>query len=118
MIIQKFCLYCMQKQKQQKVEANDILKNYKTLKPSGKRNNYKYFNALSNVSERKSVQDFHMPFKFDDSKAEKAGDTEMLLQEGFINHYSKKRKTPVFTAQRLDGKILKATVSNNSFFYS
>ena len=38
MNVQNF-YYCMQKQKKQKVEANDLLKKYKTWKASGKRNN-------------------------------------------------------------------------------
>ena len=59
-----------------------------------------------------------MPFDFHDGTAGKAGDTVMLLQKDFINRFSKKRKTPIFTAQRLDGKKLKATVSNKLFIYS
>ena len=56
-----------------------------------------------------------MPFEFNDNNAND-GDTVMFLQQGFINQYSKTRKTPIFTAQRLVGKALKAAVSNNSFF--
>ena len=81
-------------------------------------NNYNHFNALPNISDQKALQDYHMPFEFDVSKVEKAGDTKILLQSGFITCFSIRRKTPIFTAQRLDGKTLKATVSNNSFFYS
>ena len=39
-----------------------------------------------------------MPFMFDDSKAEKKADVLLLFQDSFINRYSKKRKTPVFTS--------------------
>ena len=66
---------------------------------------------------RKALQDFHMPFNFDDSRlVEKKEDIELLLQEGFINRYSKIRKTPIFTAQKLDGesyKELKENVKQN-----
>lgn len=53
-----------------------------------------------------------MPFMFDDSKAEKKADVLLLFQDSFINRYSKKRKTPVFTSQRLDGKALKMLKKN------
>ena len=54
----------------------------------------------------------HMPFKYDDSHEE---DVITLVQRGFITRYSKRRKTPIFTAQKLDGaayKLLKDDVMN------
>ena len=60
-----------------------------------------------------------MPFKFDDSKAVKKSDVVLLIQDNFINRYSKKRKTPIFTSQRLDGralKKLKKSVKNKLYY--
>ena len=57
--------------------------------------------------ENMALIDFHMPFKFDDSQVEIKENIVLLLQKGFINRYSKRRKTPIFTAQKLDGKSYK-----------
>ena len=62
-----------------------------------------------------------MPFKFDDSKAVKKSDVVLLFQDSFINRYSKKRKTPIFTSQRLDGKalkLLKKNVKNKLYYFA
>ena len=32
---------------------------------------------------------------------------QLLVQDGFVIRYSDKRKTPLFTSQKLDGKVLK-----------
>ena len=62
------------------------------------------------TSEQEALQDYHMPFKFDDSQL--VENKVFLLQRGFINRFSKKRKTPIFTAQKLDGKALKTLREN------
>ena len=38
-------------------------------------------------------------------------DIIVLYQDGFVNWYSKSRKTPVFTAERLNGPLLAKKVS-------
>ena len=32
---------------------------------------------------------------------------QLLVQDGFVIRYSDKRKTPLFTSQKLEGKVLK-----------
>ena len=54
--------------------------------------------------------DEHMPFEHNlDPDTNK--DIIVLYQDGFVNWYSKSRKTPVFTAERLDGSLLATKVS-------
>ena len=48
----------------------------------------------------------HLPFKYDDTKMSDEG-LQLLVQDGFVIRYSDKRKTPLFTSQKLDGKVLK-----------
>ena len=49
----------------------------------------------------------HLPFKYDDSKISKQAQLETLPQDGYITRYSKKRQIPLFTAQKLNGLLLK-----------
>ena len=57
-----------------------------------------------NTAENQVLKAYHMPFKFDASKVEK--NVLPLIQNGFINYYSKRRQTPLFTAEKLNGKLL------------
>ena len=58
-----------------------------------------------------NCSDTYLPFKYDDSKAEN-GSLKDLCQDGYIIHYSTRRRTPLFTAQRLNGSLLKAVREN------
>ena len=45
--------------------------------------------AFTLTSEQnKALQDYHMPFKFDDSQVEKKENIVTVLQRGFINRYT------------------------------
>ena len=48
-----------------------------------------------------------MPFKYDDSQAEETRHLKTLCQDGYMIRYSTRRKTPLFTAERMDGTVLK-----------
>ena len=52
----------------------------------------------------------HLPFKYDASSTTDANNLKGLCQDGYIIIYSTRRKTPLFTAERLDGVVLKAAV--------
>ena len=57
-----------------------------------------------------------LPFKFDDSRTKEAN-IMTLCQDGYIIRYSTERKTPLFTAQRMDGAVRNAAIAkvrNNS----
>ena len=53
---------------------------------------------------------YHLPFKYDDKRISKDG-LSTLVQNGYIIRYSKRRQTPAFTAQKLDGKLLKQMIA-------
>ena len=57
-----------------------------------------------------SYQELFMPFKYDDSLADNENGKYLktLCQDGYMNRYSTRRKTPLFTAERMDGSVLKA----------
>ena len=67
-------------------------------------------NNFSKCSEQHL--DNHLPFKYDDSKAERKQHLIDLCQDGYIIRYSTRRLTPLFTAQRLNGSLLKAAREN------
>ena len=54
---------------------------------------------------------YHLPFKYDDKRISKDGLLSTLVQNGYIIRYSKRQQTPVFTAQKLDGKLLKQMIA-------
>ena len=58
---------------------------------------YLFYTAVHKV-----LQDHHMPFEF---HAEE--NVVQLFHSSFINYYSKLRKTPMFTTERLKGNFLK-----------
>ena len=67
---------------------------------------YLFFTAA-----QQALQERLMPFEFEILNAEKI---VTLFHYDFINYYSKLRKTPVFTAERLNGMLLKV---NQQYIY-
>ena len=71
---------------------------------------------LQNEADERLTNDFkdckkkelteHMPFTIDDSKTTDANYLRDLCQDGYVIRYSTKRRTPLFTAERLDGPTL------------
>ena len=49
----------------------------------------------------------HMPFDIDDSKTEDNKHLKTLVQDEFTTRYSGKRRTPLYTLEKLDGAIIK-----------
>ena len=62
-----------------------------------------YFKDCTNLNELKE----HMPFDFED-RVTKDKQLKTLCQDGYIIRYSISRRTPLFTAERLDGTVLKS----------
>ena len=87
----------------QKLEATQQLKD--NMEKSGKKFVYNSYTFIFS-SAQEALLDYHMPFKFDASKIKTKEVVEPLFQKDFFNYYSKSRKTPVFTAERLIGKLL------------
>ena len=53
-----------------------------------------------------------MPFMFDDKNTEDANHLKDLCQGGYVIRYSTRRRTPLFTAERLNGAILSSVPQN------
>ena len=49
----------------------------------------------------------HLPFDYDDSSFT-GENLKLLVQDGYVIRYSVQRKTPLFTAERLDGSALQS----------
>ena len=53
-----------------------------------------------------------MPFDYDDRAAvTNINNLKRLCQDGYVIRYSTERRTPLFTAERLDGTVLSTQVS-------
>ena len=60
---------------------------------------------------------YHLPFQVNDKRISKDG-LSTLVQNGYIIRYSKRRQTPVFTAQKLNGKLLKQLKAKVHYTYA
>ena len=49
----------------------------------------------------------HLPFKYDD-RSFNVENLKLLVQDSYVIRYSIQRKTPLFTAERLDGSALRS----------
>ena len=64
----------------------------------------------------------HLPFDYDDRNAvtdDRNAETDVsklktLCQDGYIIRYSTERRTPLFTAQRMNGAVRKAAIASVS----
>ena len=63
-------------------------------------------NDFNHCTGKKELKE-HMPFNFDDRETTDNGYLKTLCQDGYIIRYSTRRKTPLFTAERLDGTVKK-----------
>ena len=59
----------------------------------------------------------HMPIDYDYSKAEDQQNVKTIALDGYIIVYSTKRKVPLFTAERLDGKSLNGIKNVSNYMY-
>ena len=57
----------------------------------------------------------HLPFKYDVSKTKDFNSLKTLCQDGYVILYSTRRKTPLFTAERLDGPAFKKAMPVRKF---
>ena len=57
----------------------------------------------------------HLPFNYDDTQMNDEG-LQLLVQDGFVIRYSDKRKTPLFTSQKLEGTVLRQVEDEVNIF--